>query len=234
MRLWVLPTTGMHSLGEISDANTQILSGPLTLIRSLSCLEGQMVVVGIGVPGLTPLPIAGWLALGYEALYYAMGTDSAQSFPPNSPLRTVASGPACPLQAGTSFQKGQVDGPVLTGCMMWIVFPAPIPKNSKIFDSTWWVEHGMVSEPHSVPSQLSHVSSLQGRVVGPIETRWELLFIRMTSRLNGPFLKEWRTQHVCGPGWTWSGTVWTSVWLRFLPDATTSPHPPSTLAPGGH
>ena len=30
--------------------------------------EGQMVVVGIGMPGLTPLPIAGWLALGYEAL----------------------------------------------------------------------------------------------------------------------------------------------------------------------
>ena len=27
-----------------------------------------MVVVGIGAPGLTPLPIAGWLALGYEAL----------------------------------------------------------------------------------------------------------------------------------------------------------------------
>ena len=27
-----------------------------------------MVVVAIRAPGLTPLPIAGWLALGYEAL----------------------------------------------------------------------------------------------------------------------------------------------------------------------
>ena len=43
-------------------------SGPLTLIRSLWCLEGQMVVVGIGAPGLTPLSVAGWLALGYDAL----------------------------------------------------------------------------------------------------------------------------------------------------------------------
>ena len=53
---------------ELSDANTQTLSGPLTLIRSLWCLEGQMVVVAVRAPGLTPLPIAGWLALGYEAL----------------------------------------------------------------------------------------------------------------------------------------------------------------------
>ena len=56
-----------YYLWELSDANTQTLSGPLTLIRSLWCLEGQMVVVAIRAPGLTPLPIAGWLALGYEA-----------------------------------------------------------------------------------------------------------------------------------------------------------------------
>ena len=55
---------------ELSDTNTQTLSGPLTLIRSLWCLEGQMGVVAIRAPGLTPLPIAGWLALGYEALLY--------------------------------------------------------------------------------------------------------------------------------------------------------------------
>ena len=53
---------------ELSDAKTQTLSGPLTLIRSLWCLDGQMVVVAIRAPGLTPLPIAGWLALCYEAL----------------------------------------------------------------------------------------------------------------------------------------------------------------------
>ena len=57
-----------YCLWELSDANTQTLSGPLTLIRSLWYLEGQMVVVGIRAPGLTPLSIAGWLALGYEAL----------------------------------------------------------------------------------------------------------------------------------------------------------------------
>ena len=50
-------------LWELSDDNTQTLSGPLTLIRSFWCLEGQMVVVAIRAPGLTPLPIAGWLAL---------------------------------------------------------------------------------------------------------------------------------------------------------------------------
>ena len=54
-----------YCLWELSDANTQTLSGPLALIRSLWCLEGQMVVVAIRAPGLTP---AGWLALGYEAL----------------------------------------------------------------------------------------------------------------------------------------------------------------------
>ena len=54
-----------YSLWEISDANTQTLSEPLNLIRSLWCF-GHMVVVGIGVPWLTPLPIAGWLALGYK------------------------------------------------------------------------------------------------------------------------------------------------------------------------
>ena len=59
-----------YCLWELSDANTQTLSGPLTLIRSLWCLEGQMVVVAIHAPGLTPLPIAGWLALGYEALVF--------------------------------------------------------------------------------------------------------------------------------------------------------------------
>ena len=58
----------MHSRCKISDVNTQTLSGPLTLIRSLWCLEGQMVVVGIGAPGLTPLPIVSGLALGYGAL----------------------------------------------------------------------------------------------------------------------------------------------------------------------
>ena len=57
-----------YCLWELSDANTQTLSGPLTLIRSLWCLECQMVVVAIHASGLTPLPIAGWLALGYEAL----------------------------------------------------------------------------------------------------------------------------------------------------------------------
>ena len=57
-----------YCLWELSDANTQTLSGPLTLIRSLWYLEGQMVIVGIRRPGLTPLPIAGWLALGYEVL----------------------------------------------------------------------------------------------------------------------------------------------------------------------
>ena len=41
-------------LWEQSDANTQTLSGPLTLIRSLRCLEGQMVFVAISAPGLTP------------------------------------------------------------------------------------------------------------------------------------------------------------------------------------
>ena len=49
-----------YCLWELSDDNTQTLSGPLTLIRSLWCLEGQMVVVAIRAPGLTPLPIAGW------------------------------------------------------------------------------------------------------------------------------------------------------------------------------
>ena len=62
------PHVCIYILWKISDANTQILSGPLTLIRSLWCLEGHMVVVGIGAPGLTLLPIAGWLALSYEAL----------------------------------------------------------------------------------------------------------------------------------------------------------------------
>ena len=57
-----------YCLWELSNANTQTLSGPLTLIRSLWCLEGQMVVVAIRAPGLTPLPIAGWMALGYEEL----------------------------------------------------------------------------------------------------------------------------------------------------------------------
>ena len=50
-----------YSLWEISDANTQTLSGPLTLIRSLWCLEGQMLVAdspthsrltGIGLWGI--------------------------------------------------------------------------------------------------------------------------------------------------------------------------------------
>ena len=61
-----------YCLWELSDANTQTLSGPLTLIRSVWCLEGQMVVIAIRAPGLTPLPIAGWLALGYEALVQVM------------------------------------------------------------------------------------------------------------------------------------------------------------------
>ena len=61
-----------YCLWELSDANTHTLSGPLTLIRSVWCLEGQMVVVAIRAPGLTPLPIAGWLALGYEAWDQAM------------------------------------------------------------------------------------------------------------------------------------------------------------------
>ena len=57
-----------YCIWELSYANTQTLSGPLTMIRSLWGLECQMVVVAIHAPGLTPLPIAGWLALGYEAL----------------------------------------------------------------------------------------------------------------------------------------------------------------------
>ena len=37
-------------------------------IRNVRCLDGQMVNVGTGAPGQTLLLIAGWIALGYEAL----------------------------------------------------------------------------------------------------------------------------------------------------------------------
>ena len=58
----------VYCIWEPSDGNTQTLSGPLTLIRSLWCLEGQIVDVVIRAPSLFPLPIAGWLALGYGSL----------------------------------------------------------------------------------------------------------------------------------------------------------------------
>ena len=60
-QVWIL------SLRTIRCQNTNPFWTP-DPIRSLWCLEGQMVVVAIRAPGLTPLPIAGWLALGYEAL----------------------------------------------------------------------------------------------------------------------------------------------------------------------
>ena len=66
------PQVCISSLRTIRCQHTQTLSGPRNLIRSLWCLEGQMVVVAIRAPGLTPLPIAGWLALGYEAVIFNM------------------------------------------------------------------------------------------------------------------------------------------------------------------